>query len=265
MKKKITGFLFLCFLLGTLSAHEYIMIAHDFILKKGDLLELRLFVADGFNVEFERTLEKDMTKSFVLFSENGETNLLEEGADRDFPILQREIDFEGLGLICMERDYARITMLNEDFLDYLQHDNIEHISIDQETKTEQTERYSRYIKSLIQSDKKVQDDLYKKQVGHIFEIVFLNNPYEAKVGDELQIQVFFEGKPLTNKVMTARNRIGSLNPIVQYARTDLEGKCKFFLEREGDWVVHATHMIPCPDPSDSDWESFWTSFSFGLE
>jgi uncharacterized GH25 family protein len=71
--------------------------------------------------------------------------------------------------------------------------------------------------------------------------------------------------PLVDKVITARNRLGSQPAIHQYARTDSQGICSFKLERAGEWFVHATHMISCPDPDDSDWESFWASYSFGME
>ncbi len=50
----------------------------------------------------------------------------------------------------------------------------------------------------------------------------------------------------------------------QYSRTDDDGKCAFKLEREGDWFFHATHMIASSNQKDTDWESFWTTFSFGL-
>lgn len=66
-------------------------------------------------------------------------------------------------------------------------------------------------------------------------------------------------------MITARNRKGNEPAIFQYARTDENGNCSFNLEKEGDWFFHATHMITSPDKNDTDWESFWTTFSFGLK
>jgi len=66
-------------------------------------------------------------------------------------------------------------------------------------------------------------------------------------------------------VITARNRKGNEPAIFQYARTDENGNCSFNLEKEGDWFFYATHMITSPDKNDTDWESFWTTFSFGLK
>lgn len=263
--KKITAFLLPLFLATTILAHEYVFIAYNFIVKEGEKLELHLFVADGFNIEFERPVQKSMTKRFELINENGKTDLMPTLKDGSLPILERDVDFKGLGLIHMERDYARITLSNDKFKSYLKGDNIEHIQINDSTKTEQSERYSRYIKTLIQSNPKPNDEIYKTVVGHTFEIVLLQNPYELKQDDWISAKVLFMGEPLKSKVITARNRKGNEPAIFQYARTDEKGLCSFKLEREGDWFFHATHMIESPDKEETDWDSFWTSYSFGME
>lgn len=263
--KKVITILLTVFLATTLFAHEYVLMAYNFIVKEGEKLELHLFVADGFNIQLERPFQESITKSFELINENGKTDLLSKSKDGAFPIFKMNVDFKGLGLIHMERDYAKITLSNDKFKSYLQGDNIENIKIDDSTKTEQTERYTRYIKTLIQSNPKTNDDIYKTIVGHNLEIILLQNPYELGQGDWISAKVLFMGKPLTNKAITARNRIGNESALFQYSRTDEKGICSFKLEREGDWFFHATHMIPSTDRNEADWESFWTTFSFGLQ
>ncbi len=262
--KKITTILLAIFLVTTVFAHEYILLAYNFIVKEGETLELHLFVSDGFNIQLERPVQRAITKKFELISENGKTDLLAKVKDGDLPILEMEVDFKGLGLLHMERDYARITLPNDRFKSYLQGDNIENVTIDETTKTEQSERYTRYIKTLIQSDPKADDDIYKTVVGHTFEIVLLQNPYQLSQGDWISAQVLFMGEPLKGKVITARNRHGNESAISQYSRTDDKGICSFKLERPGDWFFHATHMIPSRDKNDTDWESFWVTYSFGM-
>jgi uncharacterized GH25 family protein len=117
---------------------------------------------------------------------------------------------------------------------------------------------------LIQSTPKPNDTLYRTVVGHTFELVPLENPFTQILGSWLPVQVFFRGKPLANKVITARNRIGNQPAIHQYARTDSQGRCSFKLERAGQWFIHATHMVPAANTQKADWESFWTTFSFGM-
>lgn len=263
--KKLTSILLTIFFATTVLAHEYVLIAYNFIVEKGGKLELHLFVADGFNIELERPVQKRITKNFQLISENGKIDLLPLLKDGALPILEMEVDFEGLGLIHMERDYARITLSNDKFLSYLKGDNIENIKIDDSTKTEQTERYTRYIKTLVQSNPKPNDAIYKIVVGQNFEIVLLDNPYQLKKDDWIRAKVLFMGKPLKDKAITARNRKGNEAAIFQYSRTDQNGICSFKLEREGDWFFHSTHMIESTDKNDTDWESYWTAFSFGMK
>jgi uncharacterized GH25 family protein len=262
MKKALLLLLSLC-AFTALFAHEYVLLAYEFFVKPGGRLEMRLFVADGFNIEAERPLQKAMTRRFELLSERGRADLLTEGREGDLPLLSREVDFRGLGLIHLERDYSRISLPTHAFLDYLRSDNIEGILPDT-LRAEQSERYARYLKALVQSEEKPGDSLHAAIVGHHLEIVLLDNPYRLRPSDWLRARVLFMGKPLANKAVTARQRSGSQAAAYQYARTDGEGLCAFKLERGGEWFLHLTHMIPCPDPGDSMWESFWASYSFAV-
>ncbi len=262
--KKSLFILFTLLFATTLFAHEYILIAYNYFVKEGEELEIHLFVSDGFNIEMERPVQKSIIKKFEMINENGTIDLLATAIDGELPVLTMNVDFKGLGLIHMTRDYARITLPNDRFQSYLIGDNIENVKIDDSTRTEQREKYTRYIKTLVQSNPKQDDNIYKTVVGHKFEIVLIEDPYKKEEGDWIKAQVLFNGKPLVDKAITARNRMGNEPSIFQYARTDVNGHCSFKLERAGVWFFHATHMIPSAD-SDADWESFWTSFSFGME
>jgi hypothetical protein len=227
---------------------------------------MHLFVADGFNIELERPMQSALTKKFELITVNGITDLLAITKDETLPVVNLKVDFEGSGLLNMVRDYARIALPAGKFLDYLEEDHIENITVKDEGSDKlQRERYTRYIKALVQSGDVYTDTLYKTITGQKFEIVLLQNPYTLLTDSLLKVQLFFMGKPLANKVMAARNRTGSEPAIAITSRTDINGICSFRLSRKGDWFIHATHMIPCPDKADSDWESFWASYSFGME
>ena len=76
--------------------------------------------------------------------------------------------------------------------------------------------------------------------GTYLKSYWLDNPYTLKQGDWLEAQVFFQGKPLQNKVITARNRLDNEAALYHYSKTDNAGKCAFEIERGGDWFLHAT-------------------------
>ena len=244
-------------------AHEYILLAYKYSVQRGDTLEMHLFVADGFNIQLERPMQTAITKKFELISENGTTDLLAVTKNGSLPVVNYKVDFEGLGLLHMERDYARITLPTKKFLAYLKEDHIENIRV-ANGKAAQRERYLRFIKALVQSGNKPNSQLYKKITGQAFEIVLLQNPYLLHKGSALKAQILFMGKPLPYKTITARNRTGSEAVISLTAKTDGNGMCTFKIPRTGEWFIHATHMIPCTDTEDSDWESFWASYSFAV-
>lgn len=265
MKKSLIIFSVL-FMSLLVSGHEYVLLAYKYKVQKGDSLEMHLFVADGFNIQLERPMQTAITKKFELITQQGTTDLLAETKDQSLPVVNMKVDFDGQGLLHMERDYSRISLPTDKFLAYLKEDHIENITVKKDpAKKMQRERYSRYIKALVQSGKPGNDTLYKKKTGQLFEIILLQNPYLIHAGDMIKAQVFFMNKPLRNKVITARNRTGNENTLFLTSRTNSNGICSFNLPRKGEWFIHATQMIPCPDPTDSDWESFWTSYSFEIQ
>ncbi len=254
----------LLLLIGACFAHEYILLAYKYRLQRSDSLELHLFVADGFNIQLERPFQKAITKSFELITKSAITDLVttENGA---LPIVHRKVDFDGGGLIHLERDYARISLPTAKFFDYLKEDHLDGIaSLVDRSKKEQKERYTRYIKCLVQSGDNYSDTVYKTQTGQAFEILLLQNPYTLKPGNVLYVKILFLGKPLINKTITARARSGSDASTFLTSKTNINGICSFTINRRGEWFIHATHMMVSPDKNDSDWESFWTSYSFEI-
>ena len=253
-----TGLLFL--------SHEYVLMSEDYKVEKGDILYLHLFVAEGFNVILERPLQKSETRNFTIETNEGITNLLTNGKDEQLPVFETTVDFDGPALISMERDYSRISLPPDEFAQYLLTDHLDNILFDEEkTSALQREKYSRYLKALILTGKNNSGDLYKKELGYALEIILLDDPYSLKVGDSINAKILFRGMPLIGKTITARSRNGDDNAMVSTAKTDGSGSVKFSINKEGDWFIHLTHMIPCADKSDCDWESFWASYSFGID
>ncbi len=99
------------------------------------------------------------------------------------PIYEFSADKSGNYLLAMERNWSYITLEPQKFEDYLVEDGMEYISKEREklgeTDKQGRERYSRYIKTLLQvGDKRT--DVYKKKLGMKLEIMPLENPYSKK-------------------------------------------------------------------------------------
>jgi hypothetical protein len=247
-------------------AHEYLLIAEDYTFKRGDTYYVHLFVAQGLNVELERPLQKAITKNFSLITSNENRDLLLLSKEDQLPVIEAIVDFDGLALITMQRDFSKIEFMPEAFAEYLKTDHLENINFDPAlTNTPQREKYSRYLKALLLSGDNAGGDLYKKEVGYNLEITLLDNPYLLNENNELRAKNLFRGMPLINKIVTFRNRQGEDNTISLTTKTDEAGIASIVIPKTGTWVIHLTHMIPCLDKTDCDWESFWTSYSFAID
>lgn len=96
--------------------------------------------------------------------------------------------------------------------------------------------------------------------GLTLELVPDVDPTGLKPGDELPLRLLYRGKPLAGALVVALPRDRPDGKVS--ARSDAKGRVKLRLERGGDWLVKAVHMIPAPADSGVDWESFWASLTF---
>jgi uncharacterized GH25 family protein len=210
-----------------------------------------------------------MTLKFELITDSSSFNLVDEIKDKSIPVLVKKINFEGLALLSMERDYAYIELKPEEFSEYLKHEGLEDVQKLREKlppRKVERERYRRFIKSLIMIGDKPVGNVYGKILGQKLEIILLDNPFKTKPGDEITAQVLFDGKPLADKTITAYNLEPESKKINEYkAKTDKNGRVKFKIENPGLWLIRLVHLLKCNGCENADWESFWASYSFEIK
>lgn len=267
MKIKILFALFLavCFS-ADISAHEYWFEPETFFPKQEEKTVVHLYVGDGLTKDREeRPFQPEKTPLFKLFSVKNDWDLKPSLVENALPIYTFSAGDAGNYLLAMERNWSYIKLEAGKFEDYLREDGIEFIIAERaklgESKKEGSERYSRYLKSLLQvGDKRT--DVYKKKLGMKLEIMPLENPYSKRVGDKIKFQIFFDGKPLADRTIFANNRTSE----TQKTKTDKDGKATFKLDRSGLWIVRLVNMQRCQiDCGEAVWESFWGAITFGVK
>ncbi|MGD9627795.1 MAG: DUF4198 domain-containing protein [Pyrinomonadaceae bacterium] len=266
MKRTLIAFLSILLTAFSVAAHEYWLEPESFFLRPGERSDLRLYLGEGLNVEEEMPYLSSKTSIFRLHSSDGPFDLTSEVRDEARPLLSFSALKSGTYLLAMERNWSYITLEPDKFEAYLREDGMQYIIAERqkrgEGEKEGKERYSRFLKVLIQvGDKR---DKTFSQRGLRLDIVPLRNPYSLKVGDQLSVQVLFEGKPLADKVLFADNREG--NSITkQQLTTNADGIAKIDLDRKGVWLVRLVFMQRCTKHCEgADWESFWGALSFGM-
>ena len=245
-------------------AHEYWFEPETFFPAAGERTAVHLHVGDGLIKDRqERPFQAVHTPLFRGITPSGNLDLRPAQAEGALPVHVLATGQAGGYLLAMERDWFFISLDARKFEAYLRDEGLEHVIAERaargETDMAGRERYSRFIKSLLQVGEH-RDHTYEKQAGMRLEITPLENPYAKKIGEDLLFQVMFDGKPLAGQAVYADNR-GSAT---QARVTDRDGRVTMHIERAGLWLLRLVHMRRCTaDCGAADWESFWGAFTFG--
>ena len=107
--------------------------------------------------------------------------------------------------------------------------------------------------------------------GLPLEIVPLSIPGTAPA---LRARVLWNGRPFPGALVKAwRAPLGAGGAVVDAAtrdsigvewqgRADARGEITVPVAQAGEWLLSAVQMVPCPDRSEADWESTWSSLTF---
>ena len=264
MRKKIFSSLGLiaCFL--WLNSHHYVLVPERFVYQKGDTIRAHLMVGEVFDYEFERELQHEMTSQFLLITSNKVHDFLPVMKDSVVPAGELIVDFEGIGMVVMERKPALISLKPGEFHNYLVHDRVNGIIFDSARWKQEVvkEKYSRYIKSLIVSETRGNEDFFLKPVGLKLELMILKNPYRLMPDEELPVQVLLDGKPLKNVTLVVTMQTYGDEIALLVLHADKKGMVSFRPTLDATCVVTCVFIQKSADETEADFESLWASYSF---
>ncbi|MEQ1765587.1 MAG: DUF4198 domain-containing protein [Pyrinomonadaceae bacterium] len=267
MKRVVIIWTIFALLVSSANAHEYWLEPDSFFLAPKQSSVVNLYLGEGLKVEEPIPYRSSKTSIFRLISNEGTFDLTRDTQEDAVPLFSFSAQKRGTYLLAMERNWSYITLEAAKFQEYLREDGLEYIIDEREKLGESSkqgeERYSRFLKSLIQvGDKRT--PTFANRPGLRLDIIPSANPYSLKIGDELTVLVIFEGKPLIGRTIFADNREdGSIAK--QRTTTNKDGLAKFKLDRKGVWLVRLVYMQRCAKNCEgADWESFWGALSFGV-
>jgi hypothetical protein len=172
---------------------------------------------------------------------------------------------QGTSTLVLETAPTDILLAAEKFQSYLFEERLFDILMERAEHREEDqpgrERYTRYIKAVVQSGAKL-DDGVTRPVGQDLEIVPLTNPYGISIGGKVIVQVLYRGQPLPKRALTTASRYRS-NVVSKNLRTDKHGQVTIALDRAGQWLISLVHMERSREPG-ADWRSYWVSLTFEL-
>ncbi len=244
-----------------------VALAHDYWLEpaaQGSVdqpLDIRMWVGDSFHKGEEKPYRKKKAASFVYVSGAGTVDLKPQAVDQATPVITVTPAASGGHLVAMSRSSSKVSLPGWRFTSYLSHEKLEEALEARKaagtTWDEGRERYTRYLKTLVQVGD-TRDEVYGTVLGHAFEIVPLNDPTTVAPGEALVVRILFEGQPKPGVRAMARSKAKDEVEAV----TDENGVARLVLPSAGVWLARAVFMRPCAGCSDAEWQSFWAAYQF---
>lgn len=125
------------------------------------------------------------------------------------------------------------------------------------------ESYRRVSKAIVQNgsiDPQSQEHV-TTPLGLTLEIVPERNPYAG--GEDLPVRVFFEGQPLAGALVKLTRLEHDDAPLAE-RKTDSSGRASFPLTASGTWLLNVVWTKPAPAPADVDFDTTFSSLTFGF-
>jgi uncharacterized GH25 family protein len=265
MKNICLGFLLLSIIvLGatTLAAHDFWLLPQLFRINPGDSVT----ISANTGMDFPNSLSAvtpDRVNQFILVGKSIKKNITDLKVQGNSLVTECTFKESGTYVVGVDLKPKEIKLTAEEFNEYLLHDGLPNIY---ELRKKEgilnksaVEHYSKYPKTVIQVGKKL-DETPTKPLGLPIEIVPKVNPYGLKIGDDLEVSVLFQGKPLSGTEI-AWSYPGKGEEFAGSKKTDKNGNAVIPLDKVGPYLIRLTHMEWVKKPT-HEWESYWTSLTF---
>jgi uncharacterized GH25 family protein len=245
-------------------AHDYWMVPSELVVPGDRDVTVSLFVGEDFVAKSEKPFERARFTKLVHLHGGATEDLAGAGVDGSIPMVRLPLRGAGGHLIVVERNPSRIELPADRFETYLRHEGLGAVIAERarlgESGKPGRERYSRYLKTLIQVGR-ARDQTAVAITGQPLEIIPEADPVFVEPGGTLAVTVRFRGRFLAGARVEAFSRSGADIRGATYT-TDAAGRIPVTIDRRGVWLLRMVHMIRCEACPDVDWESFWSSYTF---
>ncbi len=244
---------------------DYVLLPENFVMHKGDKLNLHLIRVNQFTMTDELKYEASKTAKFDVQNGKKETNLLTVAKDSASPVISMPIESEGLQTIHMVRKSITDDMEADDFIKLLEDEGYTQYAEKAKNGSKDSfrEKYTWYLKSLVEVEKNSPNG-FEKPLNDEFEIVLKDNPYKGNYGDDIIAQVRLRGKPAVNVVVLFYIRtLKGTDVFAQKLSSDKEGQIYFKLSREGVYLLRALYTEPSKEKG-ADFETWMATYTFGF-
>ena len=272
--------------------------SHDLFLKRNSTYFLQphtpvtLYLFNGTFYESENTITRDrmLDVSLVGNGQHLHPDTTQWSDAGDTTLLRFETGEEGTWVAGVSTRARNIELAAADFNDYLEHDGVldvlEKRRQKQQLEQDAVEKYSKHVKAILQvGDQRSLD--WQTRLGYPIEFVPLANPYHLHEGEDLRVQLLWQGEPLPNQLVYAGSVANDHSHEHTHAdgsthshshdegdtdhqhhdatqlRTDSNGIVTLSAPADGIWYLRTIHLTESDEPGLTH-ESNWATLTFEL-
>ena len=247
-------------------AHDLYLMPEKFVAQPGKQLNLVFQNGDEFPIGVSSVKPEKLRNTKLMFKE-GSSPFENIVAEATRTIATVFVKGTGIGILTAQTVPTFIELESKKFQSYLKHENLTNATQWRQSHGEVgkpgRERYSKYVKSLIEVGKS--DSYFSERTGLTIEIIPEVNPYSIKPGGMLPLQVLFRGAPAIDVAVESAWLEKGKAKMVVFGRTDAKGRIQIPIKALGPHRLHAIVMERCAEPQVADWESFWASLTFEIQ
>lgn len=177
----------------------------------------------------------------------------------------------GTHLLALATNNASATLDGPSFTAYLREERLDYALAQREQRHESDkpgrELYRRCAKTLVQVGASTRSDTaraWARPVGLPLELVPEQNPYRLLPGAALTVQVLLAGRPLAGQPVLLWRRGAQPSTVVSKLYSNQNGRVLFRLSEPGEYLVSTVRIEPAPMAANADWQSTWSTLTFGL-
>lgn len=278
-----------------LSSHDMYLKLDNYFLAPNTSASIKLF--NGTFHESENVIDRNRMLDVSLLG-NGQrfrmdsTQWVEKG---NTTILNFKTGEAGTWVAGVSTRARNIEMSAEDFNGYLEHDGVldmlEWRKENNALNEDAVEKYSKHVKTIFQVGDQWSYD-WQTSLGYPIEFIPLSNPYALRAGDQLELELFWEGKPLANQLVfvgrdTPSHSHGEVpqeeththangeththshdesephshTEGVTQLRTDANGLLRVDITEDGVWYIRTIHLTHSEEEGLTH-ESNWATLTF---
>ena len=246
-------------------AHEFWLEPQQYIFSRGEEINIRLRVGEGFKGENWIGSREKTHFLQLYYSDVFDSSLHQHMSDEKGDSLQFSIFEEGTAMVVFNNLNTYIELEPQKFLDYLKEDGltnaIDYRKEHQESDSLGREYYQRSVKTIVQVGA-VKTDVYKKQTPLPLDIIPQIHPYAVSGKQLMKMKILFNKEPLSNHKIRVWHKMPDSVTDSSYTSDD-NGIISFTIEPKGEWMVSCVNMIRLEGDPKAQWQSYWGSCTWG--